>query len=253
MSEKKKPFFVGYLGVPKGLHDFLLIVAIVLVSSFGAASILVGATQDDPGVAGFRFDFGRQTVSGIVEAEPYPLLYVTEGNDRIPAGRTLMLTGPGKSGVMNNVKQLEGTVIAATGIVVKRGDLEMLQVGRGNKAVVPADKVQPVPASNSIGKWRLQGEICDGKCLAGAMQPGRGLAHKACAILCVIGDIPPVFVSSNPVDGEEFLLVGNKNGGPITDELYDYIGQFVEIDAEIERRGDLLVMLVDAENVRVIP
>lgn len=252
MSKKKKPFFVGYLNPPKGLHNFLLITAIVLVSSFGAASILVGATQDDPGVAGFRFDFGRQTITGIIEAEPYPLIYVTEGSERIKAGRTVMLAGPGKTGIMKNIKQMEGSTIKATGIMLKRGELDMLQVGRGKNAVEPVTADTPVPESKSIGKWRLQGEICDGKCLAGAMQPGRGLAHKACAILCVIGDIPPVFVSTQPIEGQEFLLMGDINGGPLSAESYDYMAQFVEIDAEIERRGDLLVMLVDPKKIKVV-
>ncbi len=252
MSEKKKPFFVGYLNPPKKLQDFLLIISIVLVSSFGAASILVGATQDDPGAAGFRFDFGRQTVTGIVQAEPYPLLYVTQGSERIKEGRTIMLTGPGKTGVMGNIKTMEGAVIKANGIVLKRGELDMLQVGRGKKAVELVEERDVIPESEQIGKWRLQGEICDGKCLAGAMQPGRGLAHKACAILCVFGDIPPVFVSSQPIEGQEFLLMGDINGGPLSELTYDYMGQFVEIDATIERRGDLLVMLVDPANVKVV-
>jgi len=46
--------------------------------------------------------------------------------------------------------------------------------------------------------------------------------------------------------------MGDINGGPLSELTYDYMGQFVEIDATIERRGDLLVMLVDPANVKVV-
>jgi len=108
------------------------------------------------------------------------------------------------------------------------------------------------PLGSYLGKWRLQGEICDGKRIAGAMQPGRGLAHKACAILCLFGDIPPVFVSTQPIEGSEFLLVGAADGEPLPESTYDLIGQFVEVEANIERRGDMLVMLVDIQSMKLV-
>ena len=85
------------------------------------------------------------------------------------------------------------------------------------------------------------------------MKPGRGLAHKACANLCLEGDIPPVFVSSQPVEGHEFLLVGDVNGGPLDKKLYDYVGQFVDVEAKIEKRGEVLVLLIDPNKVKLIP
>ena len=163
-----------------------------------------------------------------------------------------MLSGQGKSGVMSQMQSLQGAMVKVTGILLNRGELQMLQLLGGKRGLERISENAPVPESNSIGKWRLQGEICDGKCLAGAMQPGRGLAHKACANLCIIGGIPPVFVSSQPVEGEEFLLIGNKDGGPLPETAYDFVGQFVEIEAEIERRGDMLVLLLDASKLSVI-
>ena len=252
MSAKGKPFFVGYLGIPKGLKRFLVQTSLIVFAAFIAGGVLAGISQDDPGQAGFRFDYGRQTVSGIVEAKPYPLLHVTEGNERIETGVTIMLTGQGKSGAMANIAALEGTVVDATGIVLERGELQMLQLLGGKRGVSPSEIKQTVPEAISLGKWRLQGELCDGKCLAGAMQPGRGLAHKACANLCLIGDIPPVFVSTQPIEGEEYLLVASADGGPLPKSAYDYVGQFVEVQSELERRGDLLVMKIDMATMRVV-
>ncbi len=252
MIEKKPPFFVGYLGIPKALKGFLLKLSLLIFAGFIAGAVLAGATQDDPGQAGFRFDYGRQTVTGVLETTPYPLLYVTEGNERIKEGRTMMLSGQGKTPIMANLPKLEGKQVKVSGIILKRGELDMLQVAGGNRGIEDLSREGQIPSSEPLGRWELQGEICDGKCLAGAMNPGRGLAHKACANLCLLADIPPVFVSSNPVQGEEFLLVAGPDGGPFPRELYHYVGQFLELEANLERRGDLLVLIVDPDHIKAI-
>ena len=251
-SLKAPPFFVGYLSVPAGLKSFLIIACLMFFTGFAGAAILIGATQDDPGKAGFRFDYGRQTVTGVVEMKPYPLIRVTKGNKRIKVGHTLMLTGGGKAGVMKRAAKLDGKLAEVSGVILKRGTLDMLQLRGGKNGLKAAAGEVQKPTSESLGKWRLAGEICDGKCLAGAMQPGRGLAHKACANLCLIGGIPPVFVSTQPIEGNEFILVADKDGGPMSKAAYDRVGEFVQVEGEIERRGDMLILKLDADKIGTI-
>ncbi|MEM7289015.1 MAG: hypothetical protein AAF412_01380 [Pseudomonadota bacterium] len=253
MSLKLKPFFVGYLDVPVGLTGFLIKTCLIIFGAFATGAVLAGMSQDDPGQAGFRFDYGRQTITGIVEPRPYPVLHVTKGTDRIATGKTLMLAGQGKRGATPRLADLGGREIEATGIVVQRGELQMLQLIARNGGIAETAKNVEIPKTLDLGTWRLQGEICDGKCLAGAMNPGRGLAHKACANLCLTGDIPPVFVSTQPIDDEEFLMIGDISGGPLSKDAHHFVGQYVEVEAKIERRGDLLVMLVDSAKIKVIP
>ena len=252
MTPNSKPFFVGYLKIPAGLRSFLLMASLMFVAGFLGAAVVVGATQDDPGKAGFRFDYGRQTVTGVVELKPYPLLRVTKGNKRIAAGHTMMLTGGGKAGVMSRAEVLDGKLATASGVILKRGELDMLQLRGGKAGLKAAVGDAPTQTNTPLGKWRLAGEICDGKCLAGAMQPGRGLAHKACANLCLVGGIPPVFVSSKPVEGSEFLLVANADGGPMSKSVYDKVGQFVELEGELERRGDMLILKIDETSIGLV-
>ena len=138
------------------------------------------------------------------------------------------------------------------GIVLKRGTLDMMQVAGGRRGPKKVEgPVPPVESGEDLGRWRLAGEICDGKCLAGAMRPGRGLAHKACANLCLIGDIPPVFVSTKPVEGSEFLLVTGPDGTRMPEAAYDFVGQFIEVEGQIERRGDLLILAMDPDTMEV--
>lgn len=249
---KDDEFFVGYLPVPSRLSRFLTACAALLIIGFGVLSYAAGATQDDPGDGNFRFDFGRQTVTGVIGLNPYPYLRVTEGNERVPAGHTLMLSAGGKNGIMDRAAPLEGKLATASGVILKRGELDMLQV-RGGKdglqaAAGDAPLLEPVAP---LGRWRLAGEICDGKCLAGAMRPGRRLAHKACANLCIIGGVPPVFVSTQLVEGSEYMLIGGPDGKPLGQALLDNVATFISIEGELERRGDLLVLKADPATIEV--
>ncbi|MEO1274890.1 MAG: hypothetical protein AAFV96_05675 [Pseudomonadota bacterium] len=97
-EREEAPFFVGYLPVPGPLRPFLALVGGALLLAAAILGYWVAATMPDPGPARFRFDMGRQTVTGVLMEGAYPVLRVTEGNDAIPAGHTLMLSGGGKTG-----------------------------------------------------------------------------------------------------------------------------------------------------------
>ena len=247
-----KPFFIGFLPAPIALRRFLLAIGALLMGGFAAAGYLAGTAQDDPGPGAVRFDYGRQTVTGVIELTPYPLVHVTEGNDRIKPGDTFMMTAGGKSGVDSRAAPLEGQLARVSGVVLERGDLNMLQLRGGGAGLRAEEGTGAIPEPQPLGKWRLAGEICDGKCLAGAMRPGRGLAHKACANLCLLGDVPPVFVSTQPVDGEEFLLVTGPDGTRLPEAAYDAVAQYITVEGDITRRGSLLVFAIDPTTIEVI-
>jgi len=203
--------------------------------------------------SGFRFDYGRQTVTGVVSLTPYPLLRVTEGNDLIMPGKTLMLASGGKAGVDMRAMGLEGQLATVSGVVLQRGTIDMLQLRGGRQGITMAEGAAPELADiEPLGRWKLAGEICDGKCLNGAMRPGRGLAHKACANLCLLGDVPPVFVSTQPVEGSDFMLITGPDGTRLPTEAYDFVGQFISLEGDLERHGDMLVLRMDTQTMALI-
>lgn len=254
MRRDESPFFIGYLPAPKRLAGFLMVCILSLLAGFLGAGLVTGAAQDDPGAGDFRFDLGRQTVTGMVELKPYPLIRVTTGNEHIAVGHTLMLTGQGKRGVLEQATLLDGRLATVSGVLLKRGDLDMLQVAGGADGLVAAEgETVTVDSREPLGRWRIAGEICDGKCLAGAMRPGRGIAHRACANLCLIGGVPPVFVSAQPVAGHSFFLVADPDGGPMPEALLDHVGAYVMVDGEIELAGDLPVLRVDPASLELVP
>lgn len=112
----KSPFFVGYMGVPKGLRVFIFSVAAMLIAGAGAFSATIALTQNDPGDAALRFDLGRQTVTGVIELTPTPILHVTEGSEHVAVGHTLMLSGGGKNGALPRARALDGQMVTASGV-----------------------------------------------------------------------------------------------------------------------------------------
>lgn len=249
------PFFVGYLPAPIGLRMFFTATCVLLIVGAGILGYAIAATQDDPGIGAFRFDYGPQTVIGVLELTPSPLLHVTQGNEAIPTGHTLMLSGQGKNGAVDRAAALEGRLVQATGILIERGELDMMQLNGGNNFRAANDQtlVPDVPEPVPLGRWEITGEICDGKCAAGAMRPGLGIAHRACASLCLLGGVPPVFVSTQPIDGEEFLLVAGVGNETLLPELLDYVGLYVTLEGEVARHGDILVLTVDTDTLVLVP
>ncbi len=252
MTDKTAPFYVGYLPTPSGLKLFLIAVAALLIGGFAALGLLLGIAQDDPGSGEFNWGWGAQTVTGRLEARPYPILHVSTGTDHIPVGRTLLLSGVGKKGVQSRVAELDGKLIQLKGIALKRGDIDALQVGDAKQAIVVLEGGAPTAAVRDLGRWRLTGEICDGKCLAGAMRPGTGLSHRACANLCLIGGAPPVFVTRDAVDGQNFFLLGDRSGGPLPSSYLAHVAKLVTLEGSIERRGRILVFKADLNTLEVL-
>ena len=126
---------------------------------------------------------------------------IVTDNDR----HTIVLSGGGKRGVQAQARPLDGKHVHATGFGVKRGDRDLLLVG--DLDVAPGEAV--LPTREALGTWRLTGEVCDGKCSLGVMRPGNKPAHKACANVCLLGGVPPVFITTTLVFGTRYVLMGD--------------------------------------------
>ncbi len=248
---KAAPFFVGYLNkVPKPLVAFLGVFAICFIAGFGLAAWALSVVHNYPGTDGGGFQWNnRFEQTGILQLKPYPVLRVPADGEA-PA-RTFMLAGQGKRGVFDQAKANGNDPVMLRGVPISRGDLTMIQVGQVAPATDDAPGFTPSEPV-SLGRWKLTGEICDGKCYAGAMRPGRGLAHKACADLCLTGGIPPVFVSSGPVEGRTFFLMAGKDGQLLGEAIDPLLALYIEVEGEVEQLDDLMVFKADLLTARVL-
>jgi hypothetical protein len=247
----RREFFIGWAGsTPPRLRRFTLAIAAMLTLAFAALGAGLGGIADDPAKAGFAIAPGQvpfplpesETVTGRFVATPYPML-IAPPDASHPRSRTMLVAGGGKYALPADYAHLDGRLVQASGFITARGTLAMLATD--SLPDVLAEAAQPAPPIEQLGRWRLTGEICDGKCASGAMRPGIGLAHRACAVVCIAGDIPPVFVSTAPVAGHAFLLVKGPDGGRMPPSLHDHVGLRIRLDGEVERRGDILVFRAD--------
>jgi hypothetical protein len=239
-------FFIGWQSaVAPRLGRFLGGVAALVLGGALALALALGAAADDPAGSGFALrpgaappaplPDGEAALEGVLALAPYPVLH-------LPGGRAVLLAGDGKRGAAID-PTLSGRSIRAKGFVLSHGSIGMLVLAGPPEPL--ATSLAP-PVAQPLGRWRIAGEICDGKCAAGGMRPGTGLGHRACATLCLDGALPPVFVAAAPVDGTPYLLLGAADGGPMPPALRDRIGLPVTLEGLVERRGDLLVFRAEA-------
>ena len=253
-TRKEAPFFVGYLPTPKALRPFLALATLLGFGLALGAGLALATAERDPGLGRFAWDLRYQTLTGVLETRPAPVLRLPPDAEN-PEGRAIMLVGQGKAPIRADLAALDGKLVDAGGIFVMRGAVQMLQVG-GKVRLRPAEAPTPAQAAYrpapgvDLGRHELRGEIVDSKCYLGAMRPGDGKAHLGCAHLCILGDIPPALVIRQPDGGAQILLLADAEGGDLVRQARQHLSYPVKVAGQVERRGDLLVLKVAAGGIK---
>jgi hypothetical protein len=99
----------------------------------------------------------------------------------------------------------------------------------------------------------LAGEIVDSKCFFGVMNPGELKPHRACAVRCISGGIPPVLCVRDAAGRACYFWLVGPEGEPIGRALLDFVAEPVLVEGEVRRRGEELVLYTDPRGVRRIP
>ena len=250
-----REFFVGYLPVPRGIAGFLRWLLPAALGTAAVIGISVAAMQRDSGT-GVWEEGSTASLEGVVVAEPYAMIRVP-GNASNELGRTILLVSSGKFGAKARVRPFDGQAARVTGTILHRDDRWMLELDDGNEAIQPLaagntllGRAQASTAPATFGQVTLRGEIIDPKCYIGAMKPGGGKTHKACAQLCVGGGIPPMLVTRDAHRTETFYLLSTADGQEANTLVLPYLGDPVEVSGRLERRGDLWVIRADANGIR---
>lgn len=250
-------FFIGYQPMPRFLSLFLGIVASIMVGGVIGIGMILALMQDDPGKGSFAFHQGYQTLKGILVVDPYPVLHTLPDHDN-PESQAIILSGPGKNGVITQARPYDGQLVTVGGVFILRDDILMLQVNhrRGPLSLVELNADQSTYHLPSPLRYpdrvRLYGEIVDGKCYAGAMRPGVKKTHMSCANLCLIGGIPPLFITLTPSGTYDYFLLANQEGQALSEQIHDYVSLLVSVEGTIEQYGDLRVFRIDPETLAIL-
>jgi len=216
-------FFVGYLPAPPRISRGLARVALALLSATILVPIGIALAQRDPG--GGQWDLDHQTqVKGRMVDAAVPILKTGDG-------REVLLVGEGKHAAPA-LPSL--SLVTVTGSSIRRDGWEMLEVSTAttsDKTAGPrVDRHTDRALPSQVQHFR--GEILDSKCYLGAMKPGDGKPHKACAALCLRGGVPPLLRTTEDKAGNSLYLMTAANGGAIPPaELIPFVGDPIELDA----------------------
>ncbi len=247
-------FFVGYLDAhPAGLtrpvrrRVLLLLLAAAVVGALSAAS-----QRTLPPVT---FEYGQpRAYEGWLTTMPYQALWF-EGEDALPAAptqRRFALVAEFKFGADALVAGFDGQRVTLTGTLVRRDDQTMLEVVAGSVSPVGGDAAWTPPAPVDRGLQTFEGEIVDSKCFLGVMNPGHLKPHRACAVRCISGGIPPVLVVRDAA-GVRYLTLTDTDGGPVNGRVLDMIAEPLRITGRVVQHGELTVLEADPATYERLP
>ena len=86
-----------------------------------------------------------------------------------------------------------------------------------------------------VGEVVLRGEIVDSKCYLGVMNPGSLKGHRACAIRCISGGIPPVLLVRQEDGTARYFVMVLEGGGMANDTVLPYVAEPVEVKGRLVR------------------
>lgn len=243
---ERDPHFIGWLPMPRTYSRFLVPVAAGLVVAAAVTAALIARGQRSPGDG--RWDDGRSTTFvGVVYAEPYAMIRVNGADPGAPPS-TILLVEEGKYGAKDRVRPFDGRPVRVAGTLLTREGWRMMELTNGEDGLRPAELPEHELAvlrrspPRPLGRVTLWGEIVDSKCYLGAMKPGGGRTHRGCALLCLKGGVPPLFVSRSVGTGRSVYLLAGEDRGPAPDSLIDLAGLPVVVDADVDRLDDLVVL-----------
>lgn len=226
---------------------FLLLMAPVL------AGVLVLA-QRTIGVAVFEWG-DIKTFSGVLKSQPYPHLLVARPGKSAGGASAYYLVAPFKFGLKPEaLAALDGQPVGLKGTLIYRGNQTLIEARPESLKPLPnpdkAIMAAASSASEALGRQTLVGEIVDTKCYLGVINPGRLTPHRACAVRCISGGIPPVLLVRQRDGPPLYFLLVSGDGRPVNKQVLDMVAEPVQVTGEVERQGELLILRADPATYR---
>ncbi len=246
-------FYIGYKDqAPPRLARFLrqVVLGLILASTALAAVLAFSQKPFDRGT--FEYGIVRE-FSGLLLEDPVPTLLTADAMaaEGAPADLSrFLLVAPGKFGAADLVDGMGGEIVELRGSLIHRNDQAMIEVIPGSIGKSPDRSGAFQVTGFELGDHTLVGEIVDAKCYLGVMKPGRKKTHRACAVRCISGGIPPILRVTD-LDGEptHLLLVG-EDGAPINRQILDFVAEPVTVSGTVRRIADHLVLFARPDAIQ---
>lgn len=251
MNQKNDdPFYVGYHPTAPPLlrrwlrSKVILLLAVPLILGW----VMVSQQQSfGPGV--FEFQNYRDFEGTIIDS-PMPALLLDRPGNANQGYSLYYLVAFGKKGGQVAVKGLAGKRVRVRGALLFRDNQTMVELEAGAESIEVLGIGATRPDHQALGEVTLRGEIVDSKCFFGLMKPGNLKTHKACAIRCISGGIPPVLLIRNHANEARYVLLVSRQGEAVNRQILDWVAEPVEITGELEQWGTVKVLKADPVSYR---
>ncbi len=252
MSAEPEEFYVGYEPrMPAATRRFVGRVVLGLLAAAAVLAWAVPALHRPYALARSDFRDVRE-FEGVLVAEPVPHLVVARpGETGARAFSRYVLVGRGKSGPKLDLEALAGKPVRLKGSLIYRDGQTLLAVKGAEPMEQPIDAAA-LAGGESLGRFTLRGEIVDSKCFLGTMRPGHSKVHRGCAVRCIAGGVPPALLVRDVEGRDLVLLLVAPDGSAVNERVLDYVADPVEIEGEVVRLDDLLVLKADPAALRRI-
>lgn len=256
---KQPPFYIGWMPKAPAYRNFVrLLIFTLFVVCFFVASFLISNQQGFSSGIFERTEFTE--LKGLLVQHPFPAIKTFYGKDIYgnPVVKTIPLVNKGKFGADSIVAQLvrenkPGNLWASVrGKLIYNNGYVIMELTEEKNAIHHAEEMSEdqkekisAPVIQVLDSVVLYGQIVDPKCYLGVMKPGEGKPHSDCAIRCISGGIPPVFMIRNNQGFETLFLLQGKDNESINQEVLKYVGLPVSVSGVVEKVDDWLILKVD--------
>ena len=243
MSEE---FFIGWQGkAPEKTGRFLKGITLVLIVTVLVLAAVVPSLQETV-AKDANFDFGKETAfEGILLKNPVPMLI---GADN----QIYYLVNPLKFGFDPKLAaEFHLNRVSLRGTRIWREDEEMIEVVPNSieRTGDPAPARHPLGRETELGEVTLEGEIVDSKCYLGVMNPGNLKPHRACAVNCIQGGIPPVFLVRDEDGRASYLLLVDEQGRALNEHILKLVAEPVQATGKLKKLGKQLILYANPDRI----
>ncbi len=235
-----REFFIGYIPkMPDALARRTRHVALVALVAIVAVTGSVAGIQQPFDQGTFEFGVTR-SFEGVLFETPVSS-FVGREVDSGDAPHAYLLAAAGKMGLPPFAQGHHGAQVRFDGSLIYRNGLSMIEMNAPASFAI-TDTPQTPPEIEQGSAVRLIGELVDTKCFLGVMRPAHGKVHRACAIRCLEGGIPPGLWVRNDAEDTVYILAGT--GDRPLEIDFQLAGRTVEVEGISEAHGSLAVIRV---------
>lgn len=242
-------FFSGYSRIPKGIKRFLFQFIPLLFVGIALFGFFMPRLHDQFNAG----KFGGGELQGFLVGEPVPHLLVPR-KGKVESGSKFsryLLSANNKAGVSAKVTDHVGKWVKIKGLMVHRNNLTLMTTGKAEPIAAPPNAPAAPEPGVELGEFSLKGEILDGKCYPGVMKPGQGKTHRACAIRCISGGVPAVFLSHNDQGDPLYFLLADSAGKAVNKQVLDMVADPIEITGQVTQYGDFFLLKADPSTYKI--